>query len=118
MKKYIRLTASLILITYFISVSCREKTIVPEKEIAASLVIRIDSFASLCSQLKDYIQSGSTGKITLQQKFLEARSAYKRFEWAAEYFDPLTAAAINGPPVPEVETSGQVIEPSGLQIIE
>ena len=118
MKKYIRLFVSLILIIFFIFVSCREKVIVPEKEIAKTLLIRIDSFASQYNQLKSYLQSGSAGLATLQQSFLQTRRAYKKFEWAAEYFDPLTARTINGPPVQEAEISGQIIEPSGLQIIE
>ena len=39
-------------------------------------------------------------------------------EWAAEYFDPATTRLVNGPPVVEVESSGQILEPAGLQIIE
>ncbi|HEY2350035.1 MAG TPA: cytochrome c peroxidase, partial [Puia sp.] len=77
-----------------------------------------DSFASKCNQLKENIQSGSTDQTTLQESFLQTRLAFKKFEWAAEYFEPLTARAINGPPVQEAEISGQIIEPSGLQIIE
>ncbi|NRF39683.1 cytochrome c peroxidase [Pedobacter foliorum] len=54
----------------------------------------------------------------LQQRFREVRLAYKRLEWATEYFDPLTARQVNGPPVPETEFSGLVIQPNGLQVIE
>ena len=43
---------------------------------------------------------------------------YKRFEWAAEYFEPATSRFVNGPPVEEAELSGQVFEPAGLQVIE
>jgi cytochrome c peroxidase len=39
-------------------------------------------------------------------------------EWAAEYFDPSAARMLNGAPVPEVERSGQVFPPAGLQVIE
>jgi cytochrome c peroxidase len=99
-------------------VSCQEKLIMPEKEIAKSLLIQIDSFSSQTSQLKTRAESGSVDQSTLQKTFLQARLAYKKFEWAAEYFEPLTAQSVNGPPVQEVEISGQVIEPSGLQIIE
>src|SRR3982750_1006525 len=118
MKIYIRLTVSVLLITCLIFLSCRENKIVPEKEIARSLLIRVDSFASTCNQLKAYIQSGSSDQSALQESFLRARLAFKKFEWAAEYFEPLTAKAINGPPVPEAEISGQIIQPSGLQIME
>jgi cytochrome c peroxidase len=54
----------------------------------------------------------------LQQRFREVRLAYKRLEWAVEYFDPLTTRQVNGPPVPETELTGLVIEPDGLQVIE
>jgi cytochrome c peroxidase len=54
----------------------------------------------------------------LQQRFREVRLAYKKLEWAAEYFDPLTTRQVNGPPVPEAELSGHIIQPNGLQMIE
>jgi cytochrome c peroxidase len=41
-----------------------------------------------------------------------------RFEWAAEYFEPAATRTVNGPPVQEVELSGVVIDPGGLQVIE
>jgi len=118
MKKYIQLFILLVLISCFISISCQEKPIVPEKEIAKALLIQIDSFASVCNRLKTLAESASADQTTLQQTFLQCRQAFKKFEWAAEYFEPMTAQAVNGPPVQEVELSGQVIEPSGLQIIE
>ena len=119
MKKYIQLSVLLVLISCFISVSCQEKATVPEKEIAKTLLTQIDSFSSACSLLKKYAESASAAdQTTVQQAFLQCRLSYKKFEWAAEYFEPLTAKALNGPPVQEVEISGQVFEPSGLQIIE
>lgn len=54
----------------------------------------------------------------LQRRFREVRLAYKRLEWATEYFDPLTARQVNGPPVLETELNGLIIQPSGLQVIE
>lgn len=54
----------------------------------------------------------------LQQRFRQVRLAYKRLEWAVEYFTPLTARQVNGPPVPETELTGLVVEPDGLQVIE
>ena len=55
----------------------------------------------------------------LQDLFLQTRLAYKRFEWAAEYFMPITARLVNGAPVPEVEMPGlNISDPAGLQLIE
>jgi cytochrome c peroxidase len=94
--------------------SCNTKGKPPERNIAQNLAFQVDSFAVLCNALKD-----TTAKEKqLQELFLNARIAYKKFEWAAEYFEPATARFVNGPPVPEVEKSGQVFEPSGLQVIE
>ena len=118
MKKYIQFFILLTLISCFISVSCKEKTTVPEKEIANSLLNQIDSFASACNRLKTLAETASADQSALQQSFLQCRLSYKKFEWAAEYFEPLAAKSVNGPPVQEVEISGQVIEPSGLQMIE
>src|SRR4029077_19280955 len=112
MKKYIQLFVLLVLISCFISISCQEKPIVPEKEIAKTLLVQIDSFASVCNRLKSLAESASADQTALKQTFLESRLAFKKFEWAAEYFEPMTAKAVNGPPVQEAEISGQVIEPS------
>jgi len=89
--------------------SCTQPVILPEKLIAQRLSTQVDSFALICKTL----QTNPT-----QENFLKARLAYKQFEWAAEYFDPSAARAVNGPPVREVERSGQTFEPSGLQLIE
>lgn len=118
MKKYIQFFVLLLLVSCIIVVSCQEKAVAPEKEIAGTLLTRIDSFSSLCSRLKIFAESPSPDQSSLQQIFLQCRLAYKKFEWAAEYFEPLTAKSVNGPPVQEVEISGQVFEPFGLQIIE
>ena len=103
MKKYIQLFVLLVLISCFISISCQEKTFVPEKEIAKTLLTQIDSFASVCNRLKTFAESASADQTSLQQTFLQCRLAFKKFEWAAEYFEPLAAKAVNGPPVQEVE---------------
>lgn len=110
--------------------SCTQPVIPPEKLIAQRLSTQVDSFALLCRALQAAADRPATGRAgppdspardvytPLQQMFLQARLAYKRFEWAAEYFDPSAARAVNGPPVLEVERSGLVFQPSGLQLIE
>ncbi|MEO3407502.1 cytochrome c peroxidase [Mucilaginibacter sp. CAU 1740] len=81
------------------------------------LVLQADSFITAVKSLQKAVdQTGD--KRVLQQRFRSARLAYKRIEWATEYFDPLTARQVNGPPVPETELSGQVIQPEGLQLLE
>ncbi len=57
---------------------------------------------------------------TARRAFLEARLAYKRIEWLAEHYTPVTAAALNGPAVdrPDDENPKVVVRPTGLQVIE
>jgi cytochrome c peroxidase len=57
---------------------------------------------------------------TARAAFLEARVAYKRIEWLAEHYTPLTAAALNGPAVdtPDEENPKVIVRPTGLQVIE
>src|SRR5215813_12364332 len=108
MKKilFISLLLAVIIVSAFFS--CKQKPPAPEKAIAQVLVSQVDSFASACSRLQSAAENASAGEKQLQALFLEARLAYKRFEWASEYFEPATARFVNGPPVQEVEPSGQI----------
>jgi len=102
--------------------SCTEQKAKPEKQISQDLISQVDSLAALCSRLKAGVAGSSFAEKTdsrgAQQLFLQTRLAYKRFEWAAEYFEPAATRTVNGPPVQEVELSGVVIDPGGLQVIE
>ena len=118
MQKSILISFVLGLAIACIFLSCKQKKPVPEKEIAKTLLAQTDSFAAICDQLGAAAGNGSSSVEKLQNIFLQARIAYKKMEWAAEYFDPATSRTVNGPPVQEVEASGQVLEPAGLQIIE
>jgi len=55
----------------------------------------------------------------LQKAFLDARLAYKKIEWATEYYAPGTSRHLNGAPLPEIEVEEtKTFEPAGLQVIE
>jgi cytochrome c peroxidase len=90
----------------------------PEKDIAEKLLTQIDSFSAIGARFQQAVETGITDTAVLQRLFLKTRLAYKRIEWAAEYFDPTAARIVNGPPVPEVELSGKVFDPAGLQVME
>lgn len=79
----------------------------------ATLLTQVNGFAAIIAKM----QAGMPEK-ELQTLFLQARLAYKQFEWAAEYFVPTTTRAVNGAPVEEAELSGQIFQPEGLQVIE
>ena len=86
-------------------------------QIKQQLICQTDSLLSAI-QLLQTTKTDITQSQVLQQRFRKLRLAYKRLEWATEYFVPLTARQVNGPPVPETELSGLVIQPKGLQVIE
>jgi cytochrome c peroxidase len=97
----------------------RQATTTPEEKIAQTLVRQLDDFSRLINvNFRQAAETGA-GQQRLQQLFLEARSKYKKFEWAAEYFDPLVARSINGPPVPDIDPAALVaLDPDGLQLME
>ena len=101
----------------FIFYTCTGKKPAPEKTISERLLTQVDSFSAIANTLRTAVEThADQGR--LQQLFLQTRLAYKRMEWAAEYFDPTAARIVNGPPVPEVELNGRVIPPAGLQVME
>ncbi|GAB3173483.1 cytochrome-c peroxidase [Telluribacter humicola] len=57
----------------------------------------------------------------VQERFRQARYAWKRVEWLAEYYHPTTAKSINGPALVEVEEDDPLateIQPEGFQVVE
>jgi cytochrome c peroxidase len=100
-------------------VFCTEKTVIPPKSIEQTVLEQVDSFSDVISRVQNIMIKGTSSEAQLQDLFLQSRIAYKKFEWAAEYFVPGTSKKVNGPPVQEVELPDNiVIEPSGLQVIE
>ena len=91
----------------------------PEKEVADRVVMQVDSFSTLIAgQLLPEAENREPDPQRLRQLFLQSRLAYKKFEWAAEYFNPTITHNVNGPPIPDAELSGFVTQPAGLQVIE
>lgn len=119
MRKFIFISLLIFAITAYTFYSCKHVGPAPEKEIAKTLLAQVDSFAVVKNRLLTAAQSDTANEKQMQQLFLQLRVSYKKFEWAAEYFNPAVARFVNGPPVQEVEmASGQVFEPAGLQVIE
>ena len=84
-----------------------------------SRIITINSnFEKQINELKTLVSKDSDEKL-LQEKFENIRKAYKKMEWAVEYFLPHSARFINGPALPEIEMDEHTeIEPEGLQVLE
>ncbi|WP_460957525.1 cytochrome-c peroxidase [Spirosoma litoris] len=77
-------------------------------------------FHQQVQQLATYVQSDAP-QDSLQAAFKRSRLGYKRLEWLLEYYQPVLASRVNGPPVVEVEVDepGEVLMmPRGLQVIE
>jgi cytochrome c peroxidase len=103
----------------------------PEQVIARSLSGQLTTFDSLVTGSFMAAVRGGAGEGELQQLYLITRRAYKRWEWAAEYWNPALARLVNGEPVAEADpivqadptaeggTPGRfrVSEPQGLQVI-
>ena len=59
------------------------------------------------------------GTSECQESFETSRIAYKKIEWAVEYFTPEPARFINGPALDELEVEeNKFLSPSGFQVIE
>ena len=108
MKKFVFISVTLLTLTGYLLFSCKPKAIVPEKAIAQTPVLQVDSFAAAKNKLLAAVESDKDEK-QLQYLFIETRLAFKKFEWAAEYFSPAISRFVNGPPVQEIEmTDGGV----------
>ncbi len=65
------------------------------------------------------IAENETDQEKLHQAFNTARIAYKKIEWAVEYFTPDPARFINGPALDELEVAeNKYLPPNGFQVIE
>ncbi|MCR8560839.1 hypothetical protein KXD93_24490 [Mucilaginibacter sp. BJC16-A38] len=118
MKKFSIIAAILIAISGYLFYSCKRLKPNPEKAIAQTLLAQVDSFAQARNNLLAAVNSNSVDEKKAQRLFLDTRLAYKKMEWAIEFFDPQNSRFVNGPPVQEIEMTGQIFEPAGLQVIE
>jgi cytochrome c peroxidase len=96
--------------------SCQKEyeTLGPKEELLqqiAQLNQEIEAFEQIA-------QKNASNK-QLQQSFEKSRLAYKKIEWAVEYFTPEPARFINGPALDELEVEeNKFLNPSGFQVIE
>ncbi len=112
-------TKFLLLFTLAIIIfSCEQKKINREKVVAEIILQQVESFKIAKNTLLEAVKNNKSEQ-QLQQLFLQTRLAFKKTEWATEYYSPMVSKFVNGAPVIEVEKhSGQIIQPAGLQVIE
>lgn len=82
-------------------------------------ILQIANADTLVKQLYNKIQNNAPGD-SIQQAFKAARLAYKKTEFLAEYYNPLTAKSINGAPISSMDENDQhkTDAPEGFQVIE
>src|SRR5260221_13688636 len=116
MKSFLIIFLLAILISGGVFFSCRQKSAVPVKTTGQMLMEQVDSFSFLTREFRRAAENPAAQEKRVQDLFLQTRLAYKKFEWAAEYFMPLVAQQVNGAPVPEVEMPERSISRlAGLQ---
>ncbi len=98
--------------------TCGQQLPAPEKQVSQTVIAQADSFAQfITNSFLPAVKTRAANTKQLQALFLQARLAYKKFEWAAEYFTPSSAKLINGAAVPDIE-AGRLSVPQGLQVVE
>ncbi len=96
-----------------------QRTLSTTEQVKRKVSQDLDSLQYLVDQMLLPLAQQSTATDTLQQTFYRCRVAYKKIEFATEYFMPATSRLVNGPPLDEIETGEyEVNEPGGLQVIE
>lgn len=82
-------------------------------------ILQISKVDTLVKQLYSKVQNNAP-EDSIQQTFKAARLAYKKTEFLAEYYNPLTAKSINGAPISSMDDNDQhkIDAPEGFQVIE
>lgn len=98
-------------------VSCK-KNDTEKTTIKQSLLINLTKLNNEIVQFQKLVANDASGKEIVEQ-FKKSRLAYKKNEWAIEYFIPETARFMNGPALDEMELEeNRSFEPHGFQVIE
>ncbi|WP_449438345.1 cytochrome-c peroxidase [Pedobacter steynii] len=82
-------------------------------------ILQITKADTLVKQLYSKVQNNAPAD-SIKQAFKVARLAYKKTEFLAEYYNPLTAKSINGAPISSMDDNDQhkIDAPEGFQVIE
>lgn len=114
MKKTI--SNSLLIVSFLCLISCRENY--ADVTIQKDLISKVDSLSQNITQLKEAVEKNKSQE-EIQNSFVSSRLAYKKIEWAIEYFTPEPARFINGPALDELEVEeNKFLPPNGFQVIE
>jgi cytochrome c peroxidase len=108
---------SFLFLTLCFFFSC-QKNEVSKTTIKQDLLVNLTKLNNEIIQFEKLVNNNSSQKEILEQ-FKKSRLAYKKVEWAIEYFIPDTARFMNGPALDEMELEeNKSFEPHGFQVIE
>ena len=106
-----------LLLTLCFFFSCK-KNEVSKTTIKQDLLVDLTKLNNEIVKFQKLITNTSSQKEIVEQ-FKKSRLAYKKVEWAIEYFAPETARFMNGPALDEMELEeNRSFEPHGFQVIE
>ncbi|MEG1026492.1 MAG: cytochrome c peroxidase [Flavobacterium sp.] len=106
-----------LLLTLSFFFSC-QKNQVSKTTIKQDLLVDLTKLNNEIVKFQKLITNTSSQKEIVEQ-FKQSRLAYKKVEWAIEYFAPETARFMNGPALDEMELEeNRSFEPHGFQVIE
>lgn len=90
------------------------------EKVKAHYIANLHKLDSALAELEAAVKNNHDEK-TIHEKFFKSRLSYKKVEYLAEFYNPVTAENMNGAAIPKVEEDdpNQVtIEPTGFQVIE
>lgn len=109
------LTFLFLLLSFFFS--CKE-TEASKPRVKQELLVDLSKLSNEITHFQKLVKSNSSQKEIVEQ-FKKSRLAYKKVEWAIEYFIPETARFMNGPALDEMELEeNRSFEPHGFQVME
>ncbi|RZK04266.1 MAG: cytochrome-c peroxidase, partial [Flavobacterium sp.] len=109
------ITALLLLLCLFFSCKEEERSEITVKQ---ELLVDVNKLNTEILEFQKLAKSNSSQKEIINQ-FKKSRLAYKKIEWAVEYFIPETARFMNGPALDEMELEeNRSFEPNGFQVME
>lgn len=109
------LTFLFLLLSFFFSCKGREAS---KPTVKQELLVDLSKLNNEITHLQKLVKSNSSQKEIVEQ-FKKSRLAYKKVEWAIEYFIPETARFMNGPALDEMELEeNRSFEPHGFQVME
>lgn len=108
-------TTLLLLLCFFFSCKQKEPAATTIKQ---ELLVDVNKLNNEILELQQLVTGNATQNQIVDQ-FKKSRLAYKKIEWALEYFIPETARFMNGPALDEMELEeNRSFEPNGFQVME